>query len=100
MRVAFRPVLLFAILGVLPSALQAQQRPMTQTMDCAAARQLVARAGAVVLGTGPYTYDRYVRDRSFCQLAEILDPAWVPTRDVAQCPVGYRCRSGALDFND
>ena len=69
-------------------------------MNCAAARQLVGRAGASSLSTGPYTYDRYVRDRSFCQLGEILEPTWVPTRDVAQCPIGYRCRSGALDFND
>ena len=88
------------ILAMAPSVAFAQARPMTPGMDCAAARQLVGRAGAIVLGTGPNTYDRYVRDRSFCQIAEILDPAWVPTRDVAQCPVGYRCRSGALDFND
>jgi hypothetical protein len=87
-------------LAMMPSAAPAQQRPMTPAMNCAAARELVGRAGAVVLGTGTYTYDRYVRDRSFCQIAEFLEPAWVPTRDVAQCPVGYRCRSGALDFND
>lgn len=91
---------LVLILALAPSVAFAQSRPMTPSLDCASARQLVSRAGAIVLGTGTNTFDRYVRDRSFCQLAEILDPAWVPTRDVAQCPVGYRCRSGALDFND
>jgi hypothetical protein len=87
-------------LAFVSSGAHAQQRPMTPDMSCAAARQLVNRAGAIVLSTGPYTYDRYVRDRSFCELAEILDPVWVVTRDVAQCPIGYRCQSGALDFND
>ena len=87
-------------LAALSTSVQAQQRPMTPDMSCAQAKQLVARNGAIVLGTGPYTYDRYVRDRSFCQLAETLEPMWVPTRDVVQCPIGYRCRSGALDFTD
>lgn len=87
-------------MALVSSVAYAQQRPMTPDLNCAAARQLVSRAGAIVLSTGPYTYDRYVRDRSFCQLGEILEPTWVPTRDAAQCAIGYRCRSGALDFND
>ena len=50
---------------------------------------------AIVLGTGGYTYDRFVRDRSFCQFDEFADPAWVPARDTPQCFVGYRCKNGS-----
>ena len=56
--------------------------------------------GAAVLSTGTYTYDRFVRDRSFCEIDEYIEPAWVPARDTPQCPVGYRCRSGPPDFFD
>ncbi|MEN5083344.1 hypothetical protein ABE438_12740 [Bosea sp. TWI1241] len=74
----------------------AQARPQTPAMSCEASRQMVAARGAVVLGTGGFTYDRFVRDRSFCQIDEFIDPAFVPTRDTPQCMVGYRCRSGSL----
>ncbi|WP_457090026.1 hypothetical protein [Microvirga sp. P5_D2] len=76
----------------------AQSRPFTPNLSCNQARQIVFSHGAAVLGTGQYTYDRYVRDLSFCEFNEILDPAWVPTRDTPQCPIGYRCRSGPYDF--
>jgi hypothetical protein len=76
----------------------AQSRPFTPNLTCNQARQIVFSNGAAVLGTGQYTYDRYVRDRSFCEFNEVLDPAWVPTRDTPQCPIGYRCRSGPYDL--
>jgi len=76
----------------------AQQRPFTPSMPCRQAQQIVAANGAAVLGTGTYTYDRFVRDRSFCEINEYIEPAWVPARDTPQCPVGYRCRSGPADF--
>ncbi|WP_210484551.1 hypothetical protein [Microvirga antarctica] len=92
-------IIVFALtLAACATPVLAQQRPMTPGMPCAQAQQLVARNGAIVLGTGTYTYDRYVRDQSFCQRDESLEPVWVPTRDTPQCPVGYRCRSGQLDF--
>lgn len=71
----------------------AQARPQSPARSCAANRQSVLANGAVVLGTGGYTYDRFVRDRSFCQFDEIADPAWVPARDTPQCFVGYRCKN-------
>jgi len=80
------------------SAAQAQQRPFTPRLSCDQARQIVFVNGAAVLGTGTYTYDRYVRDRSFCEINEYIEPAWVPARDTPQCLVGYRCRSGPFDF--
>ncbi|WP_089174868.1 hypothetical protein [Bosea sp. AS-1] len=74
----------------------AQSRPSTTTRPCAASRQDVLARGAIVLGTGGQTYDRFVRDRSFCQFDEILEPAWVPSRDVPACFVGYRCKVGTF----
>ena len=69
----------------------AQGRPLTLQMSCYGARELVASQGAVVLSTGPTTYDRYVAAATQCVRGETLDPAWVPTADTAQCPIGYRC---------
>lgn len=69
----------------------AQSRPLTLGMSCAQAQGLVASRRAIVLNTGPLTYDRYVGSSGLCAVGETLDPAWVPTADTAQCPIGYRC---------
>jgi hypothetical protein len=69
----------------------AQARPSTVRLSCAQSQSLIAARGALVLGTGGSTYDRYVVHRGFCLMTEITDPAWVPTRDVPQCFIGYRC---------
>ena len=66
----------------------AQNRPSTTAMTCQQAASLVYARGAIVLGTGGYTYDRFVRDRSFCQVTEALESAWVPTRDTPTYFVG------------
>lgn len=87
-------------LSAAATSAQAQPRPMTPAMGCAQAQQLVLRNGAIVLGTGTHTYDRYVRDLSFCQIDESLQSAWVPARDTPQCFVGYVCRSGRDWWDD
>lgn len=69
----------------------AQSRPDTLTLSCQAVRALVAREGRVLLGTGPNVYDIYVRDASFCQNEETTRPAFLPTRDAPQCPIGFAC---------
>jgi hypothetical protein len=69
----------------------AQSHPLTLQMSCNGARQLVASQGAVVLNTGPTTYDRYVSAVTQCVRGDTLDPAWVPTADTPQCSIGYRC---------
>jgi hypothetical protein len=69
----------------------AQSHPLTLRMSCAQAQGLVASQRAVILNTGPLTYDRYVGSYGYCVGGETLDPAWVPTADTAQCPIGYRC---------
>ena len=74
------------------------QRASTTAMSCGQAKTLVDRRGGLVLGTGGQTYDRFVRDRSFCELTEIAELRFVPTRDNPQCPIGYRCREP--DYGD
>ena len=69
----------------------AQSHPLTLRMSCAQAKGIVASQRGVVLNTGPLTYDRYVGSYGSCTAGETLDPAWVPTADTAQCPIGYRC---------
>ena len=80
-------------LQLLATGVLAQQRPLTPTMSCSSAARLVSTQGAVVLGTGRHTYDRFVRDVGFCERDETTEPAWAPAADAPQCLVGYRCRS-------
>ena len=69
-----------------------QPRPSTTRMTCAQAAGLVATSGAIVLATGPLTYDRFVAHTGHCQLGQIAQPIWVPTLDTPQCPIGSVCR--------
>ncbi|MGY2049865.1 hypothetical protein [Methylobacterium sp. JK268] len=78
------------LLGVVPA--RGQERPDSTALRCAEAARLVAGRGAIVLGTGGFTYDRFVRDRSFCGSQEITERALVPSRDDRSCFVGYRCK--------
>jgi hypothetical protein len=80
----------FILISISSSAL-AQSHPLTLRMPCSQARELVAAEGAIVLHTGPTTYDRYVGGNGQCALGETLEPVWVPTADTPQCPIGYRC---------
>ncbi|KQU83420.1 hypothetical protein ASD99_17335 [Mesorhizobium sp. Root695] len=67
-----------------------EARPDTRTMSCGQLQQLIQSHRAVVLTTGPNTYDRYVRQfGNECDLPEVPMSAYVPTRD-GHCPV-YRC---------
>jgi hypothetical protein len=89
MRGALLVSLLF--LSLAPVPVSAQPRPQTTRMTCGQARALVQQRGAILLGTGGYTYDRFVRDRSFCQVTEVTRRALAPTADDQQCLVGYTC---------
>lgn len=77
--------------GAAVSEAMAQRRPSTLGMSCAQAQGLVRATGAIVLSTGPHTYDRFVANRRFCTPDEEEIPTWAPTRDTPQCMVGYRC---------
>jgi len=82
------------------TAAHAQSRPSTVSRPCAASQRDVQVHGAIVLGTGGYTYDRFVADRRFCEFDESTEPAWVPSRDQQACFVGYRCKSQSRWFDD
>ncbi|WP_428030676.1 hypothetical protein [Ancylobacter sp.] len=79
------------LLLALPLSGAAQARPDSLAMSCASAQALVRQQGAVVIGTGPNLYDRFVTDAGYCQ-SQRSKPAWIPTRDEAQCLVGQLCR--------
>ncbi|MCG5234556.1 hypothetical protein [Xanthobacter oligotrophicus] len=81
--------LLLATLAAGP--VEAQARPDTLALSCQDAADLVTKSGAIVLGTGPNIYDRYVSQIRFCSGAEQLKAEWVKTRDNPQCFVGYTC---------
>lgn len=80
---------------ILSAAAFAQNRPSTLDMTCAQAQATVKSARAIVLGTGGFSYDRFVANEGACTAQEIGVPTWAPTRDTAQCMVGYVCESRA-----
>ena len=82
---------------LLATAAAAEGRPSTTGLTCRQAVSIVSSRGAVVLGTGGHSFDRFVRDRGFCEITESVRRAFVPTRDVPQCFVGYRCFEPSRD---
>lgn len=68
------------------------QRPDTRAFTCGSAWQFVQSQGAVVMSTGPYTYDRLVSLRRYCELNEIIVRHLAQTADSPRCFVGYVCR--------
>jgi len=92
-KLARMAVLALAVVGAHDAI--AQERPDTLRMSCAASNDIVRRAGAVVLRSGPNIYDRYVSAQSFCASDEIMKPTWVPAADKAQCFIGYVCQREA-----
>ena len=70
---------------------QAQGRPSTTAMTCAAASSFVASRGAVVIGTGGDTYERVVTNQGFCLHGQETKPLFSPTRDNGACLIGYYC---------
>jgi hypothetical protein len=80
-----------AVFALLATAAAAQPRPSTLAMTCAQVQALVASRGAIVLGTGQYTYDRYVAHTGFCPRDQTTEPAYERTLDTPQCFVGSRC---------
>jgi hypothetical protein len=89
---------LAAALATLAAAGVADARQSTLSMSCGEARALVASAGAIVLSTGRYTYDRFVASARFCELNEYAENAVAPTADTRNCPIGYTCLDRSYDF--
>ena len=82
--------MLAATLLVFAQMTLAEPLRQTTSLRCAEASALVASSGAVVLGTGPHTYERFVAGRGCGRASE--EPAWVAASDTSQCFIGYRCR--------
>jgi hypothetical protein len=78
---------------VLTAASSVEARPSTLSMSCHQAQRMVASHGAVVMTTGPHTYDRFVANPGFCEVAEWAHSATAPTKDAADCPMGYICNT-------
>ena len=76
---------------LMASSTLAQALPNSLSMSCASARGLVFQSGAVVVGTGPYLYERFVTDAGYCEITQTTEPAWIPTADDRQCLIGKRC---------
>ncbi len=79
------------VLCALAGQADAQERPSSVTMSCAQTVRLIQSRGAILLGTGGQTFDRFVRDRSFCEVTEIARRAFRPTLDNSACLIGYTC---------
>ena len=86
-----------ALMGTLVGA-AAQTRPDSLRMSCDAVRRLILERGAVILGTGPDIYDRYVSTQGFCQRDERTEPVWMATADSRQCFIGYSCKRQSDEF--
>lgn len=70
----------------------AQQRPYSPDMSCKAIENLVASRGALLIDTGPRSFDRFVNSRQFCYFSQDIEPAWIPAGDDRECFVGYTCK--------
>ena len=85
--------LILSVLGVILTGIPVcEARPSTTTMSCAQAAATVAKAGAIVLTTGDFTYERFVATTTFCLGGETAERAVAPTTDSPSCSVGYVCK--------
>jgi hypothetical protein len=69
-----RKILFALAISTFATSTVAQPPPSTVVMSCGKAAALVASAGAIVLGTGGHTYERFVRARSLCVYGEATEP--------------------------
>jgi len=75
----------------------APQRGNATAMSCQAVKAFIQSNGAALLSTGGGSYDRYVRDQSFCYSGQVGRTAFAPTRDNPHCFVGYTCEERQLN---
>ena len=83
--------------SLVASAAIAQDGPNLRNMQCSEAQSMVKTKGAVVLSSGTYTYNRYVKDAAFCGEDMYLRPAWAKTQNSKSCFVGYTCSDNTND---
>ena len=76
------------------------QRQSTVDMSCGEARDVVRANGAIVLGTGGRTFDRFVAHPSYCLQGEDAYGGWARTTDELRCPVGLICKPGRTESHN
>jgi hypothetical protein len=74
------------------SAAHAQARLYADATACSVLQATVARDQSALIYTGPNLYARYV---AWCSPQQQDIPAYVRSRDTAQCLVGYTCRQNS-----
>jgi len=74
-----------------------QARPYTPEMMCGEAANTVSLNGAIVMDTGPNTFDRFVISAAYCTPQEYTRAAFVRTLNDPQCFVGYTCEQRTRD---
>lgn len=79
---------LLAVAVVTPAL--AQGRPDARSMTCGQVQSLIAQRGAVVITTGPHTYDRFVAGRRWCDMPYVPTTTGISTSD-GRCVV-YNCQ--------
>jgi hypothetical protein len=85
-----RFLVLIVGLWVWPNGTIAAARPNAPSLTCSVIQGLVASRGELIVNTGQVTYERYIRDRSFCAQDEIAEPDFVRSSDTPECLL-YRC---------
>jgi hypothetical protein len=88
---------LAAIAMALAGAMEAQARPDTRTMTCPQAKAFVKQNKAIVMSTGPSTYERIVIGQGLCSSTQIAKLIVAPTVDERKCRVGYTCEEAPND---
>jgi hypothetical protein len=86
-----RMTLLAASAMALAGPMEAQARPDTRTMTCPQAKAFVKQNQAIVMTTGPNTYERIVIGQGLCASTQITRLLVAPTVGERKCKVGYTC---------
>lgn len=76
---------------------EAQRRPYTPELSCAAVQAIVARERQIVLATSPNAYELVYVDGGSCGQGMTAVPAFEPTVDDRNCFAGYRCKDRSID---
>ena len=88
--------LLLALAATAPAS--AQDLPAASAMTCAQAQAFVQSRHAVVMKTGPTTFDRIVSEDILCRPDGYTAPQFARTLDKPECMIGYYCHE--IEEND
>ncbi|WP_018263814.1 hypothetical protein [Methylobacterium sp. WSM2598] len=61
-------------------------------LRCGQVLALLNQRGEAIVDTGPFTYERLVRDIGFCPIEQTTEPFFGPSADAGRCFLGYRCK--------